>query len=128
MIGAPEADRSFGMKTAYRARVEAGLCAGEVFDSIRALFAKTDPGKQQVDINEIILDVIQSMQGLLKDHRVATHLDFAVDLPFIKGHKGQLREVILNLVNNAVEAMDSTANRSRVLKVRTELVVPTRSP
>ena len=98
-----------------------GLCAGEVFDSIRALFAKTHLGKQQVDINEIILDVIQSMQGPLKDHRVATHLDLAVDLPFIKGHKGQLREVILNLVNNAVEAMDSTANRSRVLKVRTEL-------
>jgi signal transduction histidine kinase len=101
-----------------------GLCAGEVFDTIRALFAKIDLEKQQVDVNEIILDVIQSMQGLLKDHRVATHLELAVDLPLIKGHKGQLREVILNLVNNAVEAMDSTANRSRVLNVRTELRDP----
>jgi signal transduction histidine kinase len=32
-----------------------------------------------------------------------------------------LREVIFNLVNNALEAMRSTTNRNRVLRVRTEL-------
>jgi signal transduction histidine kinase len=34
---------------------------------------------------------------------------------------GQLREVIYNLVNNAIEAMDSAPDRRRLLSVRTEL-------
>ena len=42
------------------------------------------------------------------------------ELPaLVDGHRGQLREVILNLVHNALEAMDTTTDRSRVLRVTT---------
>ena len=95
--------------------------AGEVFDSIRALFGKDDQEKQSLDINEIILRVMQTLQGQLKDHRVAAHLELTAELPLIKGHRGQLHEVILNLMNNAIEAMDIATNRRRELQVRTEL-------
>src|SRR5271157_4242157 len=36
------------------------------------------------------------------------------------GHNGQLQEVIINLIQNAVDAMDSTDTDRRVLQVRTE--------
>jgi C4-dicarboxylate-specific signal transduction histidine kinase len=36
------------------------------------------------------------------------------------GHNGQLQEVIVNLIQNAVDAMDSTDTDRRVLQVRTE--------
>jgi signal transduction histidine kinase len=36
------------------------------------------------------------------------------------GHSGQLEEVIVNLIQNAVDAMDSVDNDRRVLRVRTE--------
>lgn len=35
------------------------------------------------------------------------------------GHQGQLKEVLLNLVRNAIEAMDAVRDGSRVLQVRT---------
>jgi len=98
-----------------------GLRASEVFNGIRALFGKVDQERQAVDVNDIILSVTHSLEGQLNDHGVAVHRELAAELPLIAGHSGQLREVIFNLVNNALEAMRSTTNRSRVLHLRTEL-------
>lgn len=98
-----------------------GLRAGEMFDGIRALFGKVDQERQPVAVNDIILSVIHSLEGQLNDHGVVVHRELAAELPLIAGHSGQLREVIFNLVNNALEAMRSTTNRNRVLRVRTEL-------
>jgi signal transduction histidine kinase len=60
------------------------------------------------------------LQRELKDHKVETHSELT-ELPPVDGHRGQLREVIFNLVRNAIEAMDTTTDRSRVLRVTTEL-------
>jgi signal transduction histidine kinase len=98
-----------------------GHRAGEVFDGISALFGKVDQEKQPIDINEIILGVMHSLQGQLRDHGVAAHPELTAELPLIKGHRAQLQQVIFNLINNAIEAMDITTNRRRVLHVRTEL-------
>jgi signal transduction histidine kinase len=97
------------------------LRASEVFNGIRALFGKVDQERQAVDVNDIILSVKHSLEGQLNDHGVAVHRELAAELPLIAGHSGQLREVIFNLVTNALDAMRSTTNRSRVLHVRTEL-------
>ncbi len=44
-----------------------------------------------------------------------------LEKPLIDGHRNQLQQVIFNLVHNALEAMDTATDRSRVLRVRTEL-------
>jgi signal transduction histidine kinase len=98
-----------------------GRRVSEVFDGIRDLFGKADHAKQPIDINEIILGVMLSLQGQLRDHGVAAFPELTTELPLIKGHRGQLQQVIINLINNAVEAMDVTIDRRRVLHVRTEL-------
>jgi signal transduction histidine kinase len=91
----------------------------EVFDAIRALFRKDDQGRQQVDVNEIIAEVLQSLREELKNHGVETRPELT-ELPLVDGNRSQLREVIFNLANNALEAMDSTTDRSRLLRVTTE--------
>jgi C4-dicarboxylate-specific signal transduction histidine kinase len=91
----------------------------EVFDSIRALFGNIAQERNPVDMNDIILNVINSLEGQLKEHGVVVHRELAPELPLISGHRAQLREVIYNLVNNALEAMRSTTSRSRMLHVRT---------
>jgi signal transduction histidine kinase len=98
-----------------------GFRASEVFDSIRTLFGKVNQKRQPVDVNETILSVIHSLEEQLKDHGVTFRHELAAELPLVAGHSEQLRGVIVNLVNNALEAMRSTTNRDRVLRVRTEL-------
>jgi signal transduction histidine kinase len=98
-----------------------GHRASEVFDGIRTLFGKVDQRRQQVDVNDIIYGVMQSLQGQLNDHGVLVHRELTAGLPLVAGHPGQLREVIFNLVNNAIEAMDTRTDRRPVLRVKTEL-------
>jgi signal transduction histidine kinase len=95
----------------------------EVFDAIRALFQKDHEGRERIDFNEIIVEVLHSLRRELKDHEIETRPELT-ELPPIDGHRGQLREVIFNLVRNAVEAMETTTDRSRVLRVSTELRSP----
>ncbi|MBV9629624.1 MAG: MASE1 domain-containing protein [Xanthobacteraceae bacterium] len=91
----------------------------DVFDAIRALFRSGDQGRQPIDVNAIIREVIESLSGEFKDHAVEAHLDLT-ELPLVDAHKGQLREVIFNLVHNALEAMDGTTDRIRLLRVMTQ--------
>jgi len=92
----------------------------EVFDAIRALFRKSDQGRQRIDVNEIIGEVLQSLLGELKSHGVETRSELT-GLALVDGNRGQLREVVFNLVDNALEAMSTTTDQSRVLRVTTEL-------
>jgi signal transduction histidine kinase len=46
-------------------------------------------------------------QGDLDDHGIVAGVRLPEDLPKIIGHKGQLEEVLINLVRNAIEAMQT---------------------
>ena len=97
-----------------------GHRVSEMFDGFRSLFGKVAQERRPVDINDIVLSAINSLEVQLKEHGVLVQRELTPELPLISGHSAQLREVVYNLVNNAVEAMRSTNNRSRVLRVRTE--------
>lgn len=94
--------------------------ASELFDGISALFRKTDHTRLPVNINAVALEVLQSLNGELKEHHVTTETAFAPDLPLVHGHKAQLRQVVFNLVHNAVEAMATTTDRARRLRLSTQ--------
>jgi PAS domain S-box-containing protein len=94
--------------------------ASEVFEGIRALFQKAEQAREPIDASEIAREALQSLRGELKDHSVTTNTELVSGLPFVQGHRSQLQQVIVNLVHNAIEAMDTTTDRSRVLRVKTE--------
>src|SRR6266404_2647231 len=94
--------------------------ANQVLESIRALFKSADLKAQPVDLNGIALGTLDVLRGELKDHGVIIRTELAPELPLVPGHSGQLQEVMLNLVRNAIDAMDSITDRARVLRVRTE--------
>jgi two-component system NtrC family sensor kinase len=91
--------------------------ASQVFDNIRALFGKGDEGYEPIGVNELIRGVLSTVHGDLDDHRIIAGIRLADELPKIIGHKGQLEEVFINLVRNAIEAMQTDKNDHRVLQV-----------
>jgi PAS domain S-box-containing protein len=92
----------------------------EVFDTIRALFRRVDQKREPTVINEVVIDVLQWMREELTDHGVTTETELASELQHVDGHRNQLRQVIFNLIHNAIESMDNTMDRNRVLRVITK--------
>jgi signal transduction histidine kinase len=58
------------------------------------------------------------MQRELTEHRITTRIELMPELPCIMGHRGQLQEVLLNLIFNAIEAMEGKYT-NRVLSLKT---------
>ena len=91
----------------------------EALDGVRSLFRRVDQGRQPINVNEIALEVLQSLRTEFKEHGITACPELASGIPLIQGNRGQLQQVILNLVHNAIEAMDAKADRIRVLRLRT---------
>ena len=96
------------------------LRASEVFDNIRALCRNPDQGRQQIDLNELAIESLELLSAELKDHEIRVSTELAPGLPLIAGHKGQLREVLVNIIQNAIDAMHNVTDRSRTLRVKTD--------
>lgn len=107
-------------RSAFDSIVSAGRRFSEIFDNIRTLFKTSHQEKQVIDMNEIVLGTLSMLQAELKEHGVTTHTELASELPRIMGHRGQLREVVLNLRRNAIEAMEAIDSVNRVLQVKTQ--------
>jgi PAS domain S-box-containing protein len=98
--------------------VEDGNRASEVIRHVRALAKKTSIEKTPLDINDVANDAITLVQRELSSRGVLLKLELSPDLPSIFGDRVQLQQVIINLVINAMEAMESVADRPRVLTIR----------
>jgi PAS domain S-box-containing protein len=104
--------------------VESSVRAGEVIDRIRALFKKVPTRNERLDINDGIREVIKLTRGEAVKHDVSVQTDLADSLPLIHGDRVQLQQVILNLIMNAIEAMDGASDGKRELLISTRKADP----
>ena len=81
----------------------------------------TDRVREPVDVSMLTHDVLQTLRDELAEQGIKTRVDVTSELPSIMGHKGQLQEVFINLVSNAIEAMSGVEDDQRVLQVKAEL-------
>jgi signal transduction histidine kinase len=100
--------------------LENSLRANEIVKSIHGLFSESRDDVQPVEINGVVSRVVRGLQGVLHDNNVVTWIELETELPTIIGHKGQLQEVVFNLISNAIDAMKASSHKGRTLHVRTE--------
>ncbi len=106
-------------RAAVESIIKSGHRAGEITRRVRALFNKTDTPKTPLDINDVANEAIALVQHELSRHRVALRMELADALPRVNGDRTQLQQVIVNLLNNGIEAMQSVTDRPRELVIRT---------
>jgi C4-dicarboxylate-specific signal transduction histidine kinase len=107
-------------RLALKGIINEGRRASQIFDNLRVLFGKTGRAHEPIDVNEVTREALRTLRSDLMDHDITTRAELASELPLVMGHRGQLQEVIVNLVHNAIEAMDTVKDNPRVLQVTTE--------
>jgi signal transduction histidine kinase len=100
--------------------IDGSYRADDIVKNVRSLFLNSRGDIQQVDMNMVVKGILQGLHNDLTDHRVTCRVELESELPAILGHKGQLQEVVFNLIHNALDAMKGSPVAGRSLCVRTE--------
>jgi PAS domain S-box-containing protein len=92
--------------------------AGEVIQRVRALAKRAKIQKEPLQINDVLDEVISLMQREMSNHGVSLRKELASGLPMVFVDRIQLQQVIINLVINSIEAMQSVTDRPRELTIQ----------
>lgn len=96
-----------------------GTRAAEIVSRIRLLFTKGTTQHEPVDANAVIRDTIDLLQGEATRNGVVLRTGLAAELPAVRGDRMQLRQVVMNLMVNAIDAMDGVDGK-RELSIRSQ--------
>jgi len=109
------------VRAALRDIVDEGQRASSVLDGIRSMFRNDHGERTTVAINDLIGEVLAVVRGELEVHQVPLRSELSDGLPTVLAAPTQLKQVLLNLVMNAIEAMSPVTTRERMLIVKSEI-------
>jgi PAS domain S-box-containing protein len=110
-----------GARETTKRTIRDGRRAADVITRLRALFAKKNPARELVDLNEATREVIALSRAELERNSVTNRIELKDELPAVMGDRVQLQQVILNLLRNGSDAMSTVDDRPRELWFRTEV-------
>lgn len=58
----------------------------------------------EIDLNQLVRDTVSFLEHEVRKQRIRLALELAVELPKVVSRPGQLQQVLLNLLNNAIDA------------------------
>ncbi len=81
--------------------------AAEITGSLLNLARPEDTGLERVECEDTMREVVQLFKPQIRGRGIDLKLNIETGLPAIPGHKGKLQQVLLNLLMNARDALDS---------------------
>jgi two-component system sensor kinase FixL len=106
-------------RDALKRVIQDGERASEVIRRIRALTRKNEQNTARLDLNTVVADSLALVEREIAGRGVALSLDLVRDLPPVQADRIQLQQVLINLLLNALQAMDAVAPEARRLSLRT---------
>ena len=114
LLAVPEPDLE-RVRQAMNRAVEQTLRSGEIIRRLRAFVARGEVARQ----SESIVKLIEEASGLAligaKERGVKVQIGMDPNLPQVSVDRVQIQQVLLNLIRNALEAMDNCAARELTL-------------
>ncbi len=93
--------------------------AGDIIRRLRE-FTRADAGhRQPIEVNAIVRQSLELTAADLRRRRVRVELQFASGLPAVDADPIQIEQVLVNLVRNAAEAMQTCAEHERTVRIST---------
>jgi len=96
---------------------EAGKRASDVIARIRLLLRKGVSEPVELSVNDVIRDVLALTRETTRQKRVTLDTRLTHDVPPVLADRVQLQQVLINLVNNAADAMADVRDRPRTVTI-----------
>jgi len=92
--------------------------ASDVVSRIRALFSQTNKARSRVDMAEVIEEVCLLLADDLAAKNTQVETEFSRILPQTLVDRVQMQQVLVNLIRNAMDAMEGVVDRPRLIRIR----------
>ncbi|HEY4047485.1 MAG TPA: two-component regulator propeller domain-containing protein [Acidobacteriaceae bacterium] len=81
--------------------------SAEIINRVRSLFKKQEIQREVLDLNELITDTVFLTRDEANRRSISVRTELDVELPRVSADRVQLQQVLLNLMLNGLEAMNS---------------------
>ena len=95
--------------------------AAKIIRRFRAFVRKGEQRRSLTDLNHVAREVVGLAEHEIRQNAVEVRLDLAESLPLVQADVIQIEQVLLNLVRNAIEAMNVGPIARRELVIRTRV-------
>jgi two-component system, NtrC family, sensor kinase len=86
----------------------------EITHKLLSFARKTDSTIKDVHLNELVMELVSLSGKMAKFNKVSIETDLQKDLPLITISPSEMQQVLLNLINNALDAMEKTGGTIKI--------------
>jgi two-component system sensor kinase FixL len=97
------------------------LRASEVIRRLRGFIKKSASEMEVMDCNQLVADVVKLAEVDARRYDISIHTHLAAALPAVHADPVQLQQVLLNLIRNALEAMEEIPRERARVDVHTDM-------
>jgi two-component system sensor kinase FixL len=120
LLGVPEPEIE-EVRNALRQIADQAVRAGDIIRRLRGLARAEAAQRGPADVNAVVTELSELIQGDAQAHGVRYRPDLMPDLPSVTLNRSQIQQVVLNLVRNALEAFGLAQLDACEVVVRTRL-------
>lgn len=96
--------------------------AGEIVQRLKNFFCKGQLVKTPCKLNNVIRETVSFIKNELTSSKTKVDFNFDKDIPFIFIDKIQIQQVLLNLMQNAIEAMHENHTKEKRIHIHTKKI------
>lgn len=95
--------------------------AGDVIQRMRAMLRKGELKFERLNVNALISEVVSLLNSELIGRNIRVGLNLSRKPPLVSGGHVEIQQVLMNLIMNAIEAMEAQPGSDRNLSVATHV-------
>lgn len=91
--------------------------AGAIVKHVRQFVRRHEPEAVPTQLNDIVEDMVGFLDFECRQHQVAVRMTLSENLPLVEVDPLEIKQVMVNLVRNGIEAMSRMPEAGRVLEI-----------